>query len=53
MDPVTREDERVHLAGLRELAAKGRTPADVLLEGMDREKDPAAAIVARTSFDLT
>ncbi|HEY4011801.1 MAG TPA: glutamate-cysteine ligase family protein [Polyangiaceae bacterium] len=52
IDPVTRQDERVHLAGLRTLVGKGLTPADVLLHGMDREKDPAAAIVARTAFDL-
>jgi len=44
------KDERVHLARLRNLVSHGKTPADALLEGMDREKDPAAAIVARSSL---
>lgn len=43
-------DERVHLARLRNLVSHGKTPADVLLEGMDREKDPLAAMVARSSL---
>ena len=44
------KDERVHLARLHTLVGQGKTPADVLLEGMDREKDPAAAIVERSSL---
>jgi glutamate--cysteine ligase len=43
-------DERLHLVRLRKLVGESRTPADVLLEGMDREKDPAAAIVARSAL---
>ena len=43
-------DERVHLARLRNLVSHGKTPADVLLEGMGREKDPLAAMVARSSL---
>ena len=43
-------DERLHLARLRKLVGEGRTPADVLLDGMDREKDPVAAIVERSSL---
>jgi glutamate--cysteine ligase len=44
------KDERVHLARLRQLAGEARTPADVLLEGMDREKDPETAIVERSTL---
>jgi glutamate--cysteine ligase len=44
------KDERVHLARLRKLVGEGRTPADLLLEGMEREKDPVAAIVERASL---
>jgi glutamate--cysteine ligase len=44
------KDERVHLARLRKLVGEGKTPADVLLEGMDREKDPVAAIIQRSSL---
>jgi glutamate--cysteine ligase len=43
-------DERVHLARLRKLVGEGKTPADVLLEGMDHEKDPLAAMVERSSL---
>lgn len=43
-------DERVHLSRLRQLVGSGRTPADALLEGMDREADPVAAIVQRTTL---
>jgi glutamate--cysteine ligase len=50
VDPVSGKDERVHLARLRKLVGEGRTPADVLLEGMDREKDPANAIVERCAL---
>jgi glutamate--cysteine ligase len=44
------KDERVHLKRVRALVAKGRTPADVLLEGLDKEKDPAAAMMERTAL---
>jgi glutamate--cysteine ligase len=44
-------DERVHLAKLKKLVEKGLTPADVLLEGMDKEADPLAAILKRTALD--
>jgi glutamate--cysteine ligase len=44
------KDERNHLARLRRLVGEGRTPADALLEGMDREADPLAAIVERTAL---
>jgi glutamate--cysteine ligase len=44
------KDERIHVARLRKLVEQGKTPADVLLEGMDREPDPAKAIVERSSL---
>jgi glutamate--cysteine ligase len=44
------KDERIHLAKLRGLVEQGKTPADVLLEGMDREADPLAAIAKRTAL---
>jgi glutamate--cysteine ligase len=44
------KDERVHLTRLRQLVGEAKTPADVLLEGMDREKDVAAAIVERSTL---
>ena len=44
------KDETVHLARLEALVAKGLCPADVLLEGMDREKDPKAAMLARSAL---
>jgi glutamate--cysteine ligase len=43
-------DERVHLSRLRQLVGQAKTPADVLLEGMDREKDPASAILERCTL---
>lgn len=42
------EDERVHLAPLAALTEAGKTPADVLLEGLDDEPDLRAAILERT-----
>jgi hypothetical protein len=30
---------------------QGKTPADVLLEGMEKEADPLAAIAKRTALD--
>jgi glutamate--cysteine ligase len=50
VDPVSGRDERVHLARLRKLVGEGRTPADVLLEGMNREKDPAKAMLERSAL---
>jgi len=50
VDPVSGKDERMHLARLRKLVGEGRTPADALLDGMDRERDPAKAIVERSAL---
>jgi glutamate--cysteine ligase len=50
IDASSGKDERVHLARLRRLVGEARTPADVLLEGLEREKDPAAAMVERASL---
>ena len=47
---ATGRDERIYLTPLRNLVAQGKTPADVLLEGIDREPDLAAAIVKRTAL---
>jgi glutamate--cysteine ligase len=44
------KDERLHLARLRKLVGQGKTPADVLLEGLDRESDPAKAILERAAL---
>lgn len=44
------KDERVHLARLRRLVGQARTPADLLLEGLDHEKDPALALVERAAL---
>jgi glutamate--cysteine ligase len=49
LDPAGK-DESIHLARLRTLVGQGRAPADVLLEGMDREPDPAAAMLERASL---
>jgi glutamate--cysteine ligase len=43
-------DESIHLGHLRRLAGEGRTPADVLLLGMDREKDPLGAMLERAAL---
>jgi glutamate--cysteine ligase len=50
VDLKSGRDERVHLARLRKLVGEGRTPADMLLEGMDREADPAKAILERSAL---
>jgi glutamate--cysteine ligase len=50
IDPASGQDERVYLARLRKLVGEGRTPADALLEGMERESDPAKAIVERAAI---
>ena len=44
------KDERVHLARLKELVAAGLSPADRLLEGLDRVADPRAEIIARSDL---
>jgi glutamate--cysteine ligase len=44
------KDERLHLARLRKLVGEGRTPADVLLEGMEAEADPARAMLERAAL---
>ena len=46
---VANTDPPVHTR-LRKLVGEGRTPADVLLEGMDREANPDAAIIERCSL---
>ena len=51
VDPVSGRDERVHLSRLRKLVGQGRTPADALLEGIEREKDPAKAMLERAALD--
>jgi glutamate--cysteine ligase len=50
VDRACGKDETVHLARLASLVSKGWCPADALLDGMDREKDPRAAIIARTAL---
>jgi len=50
MDRTGGKDERVHLARLRKLVESGRAPADALLDGMDREKDPVGAMIERTAL---
>jgi glutamate--cysteine ligase len=40
-------DERVHLARLKELVEKGQSPADRLLEGLESKSDVRAEILAR------
>jgi glutamate--cysteine ligase len=44
------KDERVHLARLKELVASGLSPADRLLEGLDKVADPRAEIIARADL---
>ncbi len=50
VDASSGKDERVHLARLRKLVGEGRCPADVLLDGLDREADPAGAMIARATL---
>jgi glutamate--cysteine ligase len=47
---ASNEDERVHLVRLRRLAADAKTPADVLLEGIESEKDLVQAMVERSAL---
>jgi glutamate--cysteine ligase len=50
VDKKSGKDERWHLARLRKMVGEGRSPADLLLEGIDREPDLAKAIVERTTL---
>ena len=50
LDASGAKDERVHLKRLHKLVGEGKTPADVLLDGFDREKDPARAILERCAL---
>ena len=50
IDASTGEDERVYLTRVRSLVGEGRTPADALLEGLEHEKDAAAAMVERAAL---
>jgi glutamate--cysteine ligase len=43
-------DERVHLAKLKALVARGMTPGDELLDGFSRAEDPRAYILERTNM---
>lgn len=44
------KDERVHLTRLKELVAKGESPADRLLDGITHFRDMRAEIIARTDL---
>jgi len=44
------KDERSHLAKLQEMVAAGRSPADLLLEGLDKATDLRAEIMKRTDL---
>ncbi|MDP8999220.1 MAG: glutamate-cysteine ligase family protein, partial [Myxococcota bacterium] len=50
VEPSSGKDERVHLARLRRLVSQACTPADLLLEGLDHEKDPASVLVERAAL---
>jgi glutamate--cysteine ligase len=50
IEPSNGKDERVHLQRLRHLVGEARTPADLLVEGLAREKTPAAAMVERAAL---
>ena len=50
IDAASGNDERVHLARLRKLVGQGRCPADALLDGLDREPDPAGAMIERATL---
>ena len=41
------KDERAHLTRLKELVAAGKSPADVLLEGIEHHRDMRAEIIRR------
>jgi glutamate--cysteine ligase len=44
------KDERVHLKRLKELVAKGETPADRLLDGITHHQDMRAEIIKRSDL---
>jgi glutamate--cysteine ligase len=44
------KDERIHLAELRSLLERGLTPADVLLEGIDRASNFRKEVMARADL---
>ena len=46
-------DETVHLASLKRLVSQGKSPADVLLEGMGAEKDFVQAVIRRAKLTPT
>lgn len=46
-------DERVHLRRLKDLVAHGQSPADLLLEGLDKVSDLRAEIIARADLSAT
>jgi glutamate--cysteine ligase len=50
VDVRSGKDERTHLARLRKLVGEGKTPADMLLEGMEKEKDPMRAMLERSTL---
>jgi glutamate--cysteine ligase len=50
VDAASGKDERVHLARLRRLVGEGKAPADILLAGMEKEPDPVAAMIARSTL---
>jgi glutamate--cysteine ligase len=50
IDTATGKDERVYLARLRTLVGEARTPADVLLEGLEHERDVEAMMVQRAAL---
>jgi glutamate--cysteine ligase len=50
VDAACGKDERVHLARLRKLVGEGRCPADVLLDGFEREPDPIRAMIDRSTL---
>jgi glutamate--cysteine ligase len=46
------QDERVHLVGLRKLLEKGHTPADTLLEGLQKAPDFRREVMARADLSI-
>jgi glutamate--cysteine ligase len=44
------QDETVHLAGIKKLVSQGKSPADVLLDGMGAEKDFVKAVIRRAKL---
>lgn len=44
------KDERAHLAKLKELVAKGESPADRLLDGIEHVRNPVQTIIERSNL---